>query len=417
MKAALDQILASYVRGVVHKQLERGAMSYKEQELLEQALKQMQDKPIGDERVTEKLARAGISRPESEEVKAGVWQIEEVEKLLTAGYGVEKLSYGCRLGVVCLVLYCYGVPLSKLAQWVGVNKTTIWRWTVGLCERIGTEVSGWIESGVLGVCVYADEKWIKIRKRWRYWFVVMDNLSGLPLMSELLAGTSYANCSYVVLRLKGLYPSVRVLVTDGLAGYRRGVLKWWGGLIHQNCLFHYQKGVSRWLREHLKEESQRNAVRSVMKEVFHTRCAKTVIRRLVKLYEASELLGIKGWVEQTLEKLPVLLPTFTRQGVPNTSNVIGRFFRAFNRFYKLRGGFHSKGGAKAQLVLFMVFYVFSKQECDGKAPLERVLPQVAETPLYEMINNPLRVLMGLWQEGREPIKSQPKRFMAELRAS
>jgi len=49
-----------------------------------------------------------------------------------------------------------------------------------------------------------------------------------------------------------------------------------------------------------------------MKGVFNTNCIETVVHQLVRLYEASDALAIKGWVEQTLEKLPRKVPNASR---------------------------------------------------------------------------------------------------------
>jgi transposase-like protein len=415
IRAALDQIPGNYVRGLVLKQLERGEASYKEGALLEQVLEALSGSE-GSVEVQEKLEKGGVLVVESaQEVEVRVSELGSVSDLLTPGQKVEDVSYWALLCVVMLALYGWGVPFSRLGRWLGVHKTTALRWVVGLSGELWPVVSGWIAQRVKPYGVYVDEKWLKIRKKWYYWFVGIDSETGLPLVDELLNRTTYANCSFVLLKLKRLYPGFKVLITDGLKGYGSAVLKWGGGVIHQTCLFHYQQGIGRWLRDHIEDKQLREILKPLMKEVFQTSCAQTVVRRLVRLYEISDLLGIKAWVEQTLEKLPRLLPTLQRQGIPNTSNAIERFFRAFNRFYKVRCGFHSKDSAKRQLVVFLVFYVFTQQECDGKAPLERTLPWIKHTPFYQIINNPLQVLMSLKLQ-YESVKSQEQQCMTELAA-
>jgi len=48
------------------------------------------------------------------------------------------------------------------------------------------QVSVFLVSHVKGTIVYIDEKWIKIKGQWYYWFVVLDHPIGLPIVAELL---------------------------------------------------------------------------------------------------------------------------------------------------------------------------------------------------------------------------------------
>lgn len=40
-------------------------------------------------------------------------------------------------------------------------------------------------------------------------------------------------------------------------------------------------------------------------------------------------------------------------------------------------------------------YVFVQQPESGKAPIESIMPEVREMPLYVMINDPLGTVMGI----------------------
>ena len=51
--------------------------------------------------------------------------------------------------------------------------------------------------------------------------------------------------------------------------------------------------------------------------------------------------------------------------------------------------------AKRELILFLVMYVFIHQPESGKAPIESIMPDAREMPLYKMINDPLRTVMGV----------------------
>ncbi|MFC1717721.1 hypothetical protein ACFL6S_28935 [Candidatus Poribacteria bacterium] len=81
--------------------------------------------------------------------------------------------------------------------------------------------------------------------------------------------------------------------------------------------------------------------------------------------------------------------------IPRTTNAIERFFRAFNRFYKVRCGFFSVISAKRESILFLLMYLFVQQPESGKAPIESIMPEVREMPLYKLINDPLRIVMGV----------------------
>ena len=40
-------------------------------------------------------------------------------------------------------------------------------------------------------------------------------------------------------------------------------------------------------------------------------------------------------------------------------------------------------------------YLFIRQPESGKAPIESIMPDAREMPLYELINDPLRTVMGV----------------------
>ena len=132
-----------------------------------------------------------------------------------------------------------------------------------------------------------------------------------------------------------------------------------------------------------------------MKRVLKTNDKRTVRRRLQKLKESAQELGISDWVKQTQEKLPKLLPSVGSICIPRTTNAIERFFRAFGQFYKKRCGFFSVVSARRELLLFLLVYVFIRQPESGKAPIESIMPDAREMPLYELINDPLGTVIGV----------------------
>ena len=51
----------------------------------------------------------------------------------------------------------------------------------------------------------------------------------------------------------------------------------------------------------------------------------------------------------------------------------------------------SKNSAKKQIILFLLVYFFTIGD-KGKAPIETIIPQAKEMPLYKIINDPFSVL-------------------------
>ncbi len=161
------------------------------------------------------------------------------------------------------------------------------------------------------------------------------------------------------------------------------------------CHFHYQQGITRWLKKRFHDKEEIAARKKKMKRVLQTNDKRTVRRRLQKLKESSQELGISEWVEQTEKKLLKLLPSVGSVCIPRTTNAIERFFRAFNQFYKKRCGFFTVISAKRELILFLVMYVFIRQPESGKAPIESIMPDAREMPFYKLINDPLVTVMGV----------------------
>jgi len=137
--------------------------------------------------------------------------------------------------------------------------------------------------------------------------------------------------------------------------------------------------------------------------VLQTEDKRTVSRRLAKLKESSEAMGIKEWVDETEASLSKLLPSV------GSTNAIERFFRAFNRFYKVRCGFFSVLIAKRELIQFLLMYLFIRQPESGKSPIETIMPEASKMPLYQLINDPFGTLLGV-----ENVKKNVK--MADFQA-
>ena len=405
ISVALEQIPYHTVRGTIRKQIASGKVHYQEEHLLKEMMASASCGDIGE--------KAGIQTPEAEGMQ--VSDPTSIRQLVTPGFCVSSIAGPLRYVIFCLVLYYHGMPLSVLGSWFGVHKTTILRRMLGLVLVLWPIVYKWILDNVKAQAVYMDEKWLKIRGKWLYWFVVLDTQTGLPVLAALLPSTGKWACRWVGIMLKRIGKIPRVIITDGLPGYSHVVAVMKRKVKHILCHFHYQQGVTRWLKKRFEDKDEIGVRKKKMKRVLQTNDKRTVRRRLGKLKESSQELGIGEWVDQTEQKLSKLLPSVGSICIPRTTNAIERFFRAFNQFYKKRCGFFTVVSAKRELILFLVMYLFIRQPESGKAPIESIMPDAREMPLYELINNPLRVVMGVENVNRN-VKMADSELLERLTA-
>ena len=391
LRAALDRIPFEKLRGVLRASLEQGqvGVQYREAWLLGE----MVDKVGSVEELKACLEVDHRSQDRALVDPGGV------RKLLEPGEALEDVSGQLQVICLCMTLYFWGVPLSRLGFWLGVNKTTVLRWMVGLVNEIFGDISQRVLDGIhLGV-VYADEKWIKIRGVWHYWFVVLDAKTNIPLVCYLSKTRSRWVCQWLGLWLKKFTGQAKAVVTDGLKSYRYFL----PGVPHLLCHFHHQQRVTTWLAEHFPQGKRLEKLKAMMKRVLQTDDKRTAKRRLEKLERQGEKLGIKGWVDKTRACFKELLPAIGSSQLPRTTNAIERFFRTFNRFYKVRCGFHSMESAIDQLSIFLVGYLFTVTAQDGTATIEAVWSEAARTPLYRLINDPFGMRAEL-----KHVKETPK---------
>ena len=296
-----------------------------------------------------------------------------------------------------MTLFYWNVPLSVLGRWCGVHKTTILRWVLGLALALWPTLSHWLRARVKAQMVYVDEKWLKIRGRWHYWFVVLDVATELPVLAALLPSRSQWACRWLGRQLRLLKKVPQGLITDGLPAYAALV----PGAKHVLCRLHHQQRVTRWLKQHFTTEEEITTRKRVMKKVLQTHDKRTVRRRLARLREQAPTLGITTWITHVEAKLPQLICSVGSTRLPSTTNAIERFFRAFQRFYATRGGFHSVLSGKRELLLFLVVYVFTQHASTGQPPIEVIVPEARYMPLYRCINDPFRALQEWGDVKRE----------------
>jgi transposase-like protein len=382
IQTALEQISYQQIRDVMLSQLAQGKVHYQEEYLLTEMMES--NNAIGE--------RAGIQLPE-----AGGMSISaptSIRSLVTPDMPTSSVKDSWKWVVYCMVLYYYGVPLSVLGSWLKVHKTTVLRWMIGLSLELFPLVYRWIYDNVRANIVYIDEKWLKIQGKWYYWFVVLDSDTGLPVLASLLGTKSQWACCWIGVKLKQMGKIPKVIITDGLLSYRAlvGMLK---GAKHILCHFHHQQAVTAWLKKRFTDKVQIDTRKKQMKKVLQTTDKRTARRRFARLKELADELGIREWADKTEANLPKLLPAVGSSRIPKTTNAIERFFRAFNRFYKVRCGFFSVISAKRELILFLLVHVFIRQPGSGKAPIESIMPEASRMPLYQLINDPFGTILGV----------------------
>ena len=161
---------------------------------------------------------------------------------------------------------------------------------------------------------------------------------------------------------------------------------------------------------------QRSTARTpVMQTLLPTREKRTVRRRLARLRARASAWGMTPWVSRVEEKVPELIGSVGRVRLPSTTKAVERFFRAFQRCYRTRGGLHSGLSANRELRLLLVVSGFTPHATTGQAPLEVLVPEARGMPLYRFINDPFRALQERGNvQGTPPIADllQPKAVTA-----
>jgi transposase-like protein len=287
-----------------------------------------------------------------------------------------------------MTLVSWHGPLSVLGRWCGVHTTTIRRWVLGLALALWPRISRWIGERVTASMVDVEEPWRTIRGRWYDWFVVLAVPTELPVLAALLPSRSPWACRGVGRQRRQLNTVPQVLITDGLPAYASLV----PGAKHVWCRLHHQQGVTHGLPQHCATEAASNARTPRMKRLFHTRDQRTVRRRLTRLKEQATALESTPWVTAVEAKRPQLICRVGSVRRPSTSNAVDRFFRAFQRCYRTRGGVHSGLSATRELRLFLVVSVFTQHATTGQAPIEGIVPEARSMPLYRLVNDPFRAL-------------------------
>src|SRR5262249_2862335 len=187
VECALEQISCVPVLRVLRRQFETGQVHYQEAWLLTELLESL---------AMPTTPPAGWSVPP---VDRGMRLADPtaLAALVTPELPLAQVpSSLCWLTFLMTLLY-WNVPLSVLCRWCGVHETIILRWVVGCAVALWPLVYQGIVERVKTHMVYVDEKWLKIRGRWYYWFVVLDVATELPVLAALLPSRSQWACRWL----------------------------------------------------------------------------------------------------------------------------------------------------------------------------------------------------------------------------
>jgi len=396
IQTALEQIPCTVIRREVIYRWESGTFHPKEKYILEEAMAALQQNSPQKKQCTLKLlSDLNIKADNSdEEDQCSNIQKEYAEKLLDVNASPDEIPESVRMKVVAMTLYFWNVPLSRIGIWCGKSKSTIWSWIIVLSCALWPMIQDIISVRVNSSAVYIDEKWIKIKGRWHYWFVAVDVDTGLPVIEHLLRSQTKWACRWFLVKMMQNRICPNTIITDGLVGYSWAISSVFVHARHLLCLFHHQQGVTRWVKKHLVgfSKEQQGVIKEKMKKIIQTKDTRTAESRLERLEKENleKQWGLEAWLKMTRKNLKRLLPAMRKNKYPRTNNEIERFFRQFQRFYKTRNGFGSFASAGSQLILFMVVFLFTCQAKSGKAPIENIMPEAKRMPFYHLINDPIR---------------------------
>ena len=365
IEGALEQISCVPVLRALRRQLEAGTVPYQEAYLLAELLENLSLPATPPAGWSVPAADRGMRLADPTALAA----------LVTPDVPLAQVPGSLCWLTFLMTLFYWNVPLSVLGRWCGVHKTTILRWVWGWrwpCGHWSPSGSG-SGSGPDGLCgrEVAQDPWalVLLVRRLGCAHGAAD-AGGPPAVAEPWA------CRWVGRQLRQLNKVPRVLITDGLQAYAYLV----PGATHVLCRFHHQQGVTHWLQQHVETDAEINARKPAMKQVLQTRDKRTVRRRLARLRTTSCGVGDDPLGEGLEEKLPQLICSVGSVRLPSTTNAMERFFRAFQRFYRTRGGFHSVLSAKRELLLFFVVYVFTHTPPRAKLPSKSSCPRHGACP-------------------------------------
>jgi hypothetical protein len=190
-------------------------------------------------------------------------------------------------------------------------------------------------------------KWLTLRGRWHYWFVVLDVPTELPGLAAVLPSRRPWACRWLGRPRYGLTHVPPVIIPDG----RQADASLLPAANHGLCRLHPPQGVTPGLTQHVATDAERGARQPMMTTVVQTRDKRTVRRRRARWRARASAVGMTPWVSRVEAKWPQRICRVGRTRLPSTTNAIERFLRAFQRLYATRGGVHAVLSAQRELRL------------------------------------------------------------------
>ncbi|MGK5094513.1 hypothetical protein WDW89_21175 [Deltaproteobacteria bacterium TL4] len=138
IRTALDQVPCTVMRQEVLHSWEQGQFHPKEEFLLQAAFSALEGvEGESPKQVLPLLSQTGITALNEEVPASEKTQLDAVKFLLTPNEAVESVPLLIQKMVFCLNLYFWNVPLSRIALWMGLSKSTIYTWVTGLALALG----------------------------------------------------------------------------------------------------------------------------------------------------------------------------------------------------------------------------------------------------------------------------------------
>jgi hypothetical protein len=215
------------IQQVLRRQLQEGAVGYREEGLIEQLRARAR---VGAQEPSDQ-AGAMASIPEGLESVSPQGPVpdlserppqrlvEQVETSLLSGVPSPSALAALWEGTTgwlmrMFVRYYHGLSLSVLGPLFGVHKTTGMRWLEPLAQ---VNWQGVVQPGkrFFSGTVAVDEKWVQIRGKGWYLLVAVDDVSGVPLYAKLLPSNAGDYGTLFLLQLKALGYQPKIIITDG----------------------------------------------------------------------------------------------------------------------------------------------------------------------------------------------------------
>ena len=251
-----------------------------------------------------------------------------------------------------------------LENGIKVSLTTVLRWI----KKAGEEC---VEMFLLSEDKYKeqvlciDEKWIKIRNKWRYVFTATGALTSDLVAAELFSRKDKEAMKTFLFLIKTLGYRPRIIVTDLLMGYESVIKEVFPDSYHHECVLHAERDAKRIIRLYLKEDEEATWKIKLTKDIrklFSSKKGKQVKKRYSKLLQLKEKVpeSVLPLFDMLGKYYPKLYQSVIRKDIPKTTNPVERVIGEFEEKYHQTKGFTSFYYAKWFIKAFQAYYRLRK---------------------------------------------------------